>query len=171
MKKSIFNVPNIFTLFRILLLPFLVYYINLHNTLMSLIFIIIITLTDFFDGFIARKFNSVTSFGAKFDTVADATFIVVTLLSLVNADYILFSLALIIIAPRIVSLVMIQNLNLYKYSAQLPAKLAAISTYIALILIIIKSNIMLVYSLILLSYIFSLWQWYNMIKNRKIYSS
>ncbi|HIH25534.1 CDP-alcohol phosphatidyltransferase family protein [Candidatus Woesearchaeota archaeon] len=171
MKRSIFNIPNLFTSLRILLLPFLVYYINLHNTFMSLIFIIIITSTDFFDGFFARRFNQVTSFGAKFDTVADASFMVVSLLSLVNADYILFSLALIIISPKIISLVMIQNLNLYKYSAPLPAKLAAVFVYIALVLIVVEINILYIYYCIIISYIFSLWQWYNMIKNRKKYSS
>ena len=138
---------------------------------MSLVFIIIITSTDFFDGLIARKFKQVTSFGAKFDTVADAAFIVVALLSMVNANYISFSLALIMISPKIISLVMIQNLNLYKYSARLPAKLAAVFIYIALLLIIVKVNIIYIYSCTSLSYLFSLWQWYNMIKNRKIYSS
>lgn len=68
------NFPNIISISRILLIPFMVivYYIPYAggHSLASTIFLIA-CLTDWLDGYLARKLNQSTSFGAFIDPVAD----------------------------------------------------------------------------------------------------
>lgn len=54
------HIPNILTVLRFLLIPFIVYYIIVDQYLLAFIFLTISGLTDVLDGFIARKFNFIT---------------------------------------------------------------------------------------------------------------
>ena len=65
------TVPNILTLIRILLLPFIVVLIVKGKFYFALFLFIISAITDFLDGYIARKFKSITSLGMLLDPVAD----------------------------------------------------------------------------------------------------
>ena len=68
------NIPNILTLFRIFLVPlfFLVLVSDNQNAyLLSLIIFSIASITDFFDGKLARKYNAVSKFGLFMDPLAD----------------------------------------------------------------------------------------------------
>ena len=65
------HVPNILTLSRFALIPFIVYFIDAENYLLAFIFLTISALTDILDGFIARKFNLITNFGKLIDPLAD----------------------------------------------------------------------------------------------------
>jgi CDP-diacylglycerol--glycerol-3-phosphate 3-phosphatidyltransferase len=76
------TVPNILTLIRILLLPFIVVLIVKEKFTFALFFFIISALTDFFDGYIARKSRSITSLGMLLDPVADKLLTSSTLISL-----------------------------------------------------------------------------------------
>ena len=68
MKKYI---PNILTLSRLLVTP-LIIYLGLNNHLIILIVVaVFIALTDFFDGYLARKWQVTSDFGAKLDMIAD----------------------------------------------------------------------------------------------------
>jgi phosphatidylglycerophosphatase A len=62
------SLVNLITLSRILL-ACLIIYIDSKNLILYLT--IWVAFSDFFDGFLARKWNVVTSFGAKFDQYAD----------------------------------------------------------------------------------------------------
>ena len=71
-KKDILTIPNFMTLFRILLIPFLVvFYIKYKNYPATIVVLLISGITDVGDGFVARKFNMVSDFGKLFDPVAD----------------------------------------------------------------------------------------------------
>ena len=65
------HIPNILTMSRFILIPFIVYFINVENYLLAFIFLTISALTDILDGFIARKFNLITNFGKLIDPLAD----------------------------------------------------------------------------------------------------
>ena len=73
--KVIFTIPNILCYFRILLIPIFCYlYLNAKTNLdyfVSTLVVLISSLTDLFDGMIARKFNQVTELGKVLDPVAD----------------------------------------------------------------------------------------------------
>lgn len=69
MKKE--NIPNILTIIRFILIPFI--YISLINKhfLITLIIFTISAITDILDGFVARKFNYITDIGKLMDPLAD----------------------------------------------------------------------------------------------------
>ena len=67
-------IPNILTLFRILIVPFFIYCFASENfifRLISLLIFLVGSVSDFLDGFIARKYNFVTSLGKIIDPIAD----------------------------------------------------------------------------------------------------
>lgn len=71
-RDEILTVPNMLSIVRILLIPVIVYlYCFKHDNIATLIWVIISTLTDIADGFIARRFNMITDFGKFIDPVAD----------------------------------------------------------------------------------------------------
>ncbi len=92
MKKYI---PNILTLSRLLITPLLIY-LGLTNHIITLIIVaILITLTDFLDGYLARKWQVTSAFGAKADMIADK-FLAITLLILLIMKINLFFYILIL---------------------------------------------------------------------------
>lgn len=71
-KKELLSIPNILSYVRILLIPLIVrLYLYDENYTLAALFAAISGLTDFVDGFIARRFNMVTDFGKFIDPVAD----------------------------------------------------------------------------------------------------
>ena len=70
-KQNLFTVPNILSFYRILSFPVVLYFILANQETIFVILLIINLITDFLDGFIARKFNMETEFGARLDSLAD----------------------------------------------------------------------------------------------------
>ncbi len=69
------NLPNKLTMLRMLLVPVLVVLMELrdipYNYVIAGVVYCVASLTDFLDGYIARKYNLVTDFGKTFDPLAD----------------------------------------------------------------------------------------------------
>ena len=76
------NVPNILTIIRFLLIPFIIFYIFTGNYILAFVFFTISGITDIADGFIARKFELVSNFGKLMDPLADKLTQITTLGSL-----------------------------------------------------------------------------------------
>jgi len=79
------NLPNVLTISRIVLLAPLLIMIYLPNdqlNLISVILFILIALTDFFDGFFARRQNITSEFGKMLDPIADKLLVVGVLIVL-----------------------------------------------------------------------------------------
>ena len=83
MKQNIYNLPNILAFFRILLAPLMLWFLidrdnlifeGIHSSwldyIAGLIFVIA-SVTDFFDGYIARSWNQITKLGGILDPLAD----------------------------------------------------------------------------------------------------
>ncbi|HEX7341722.1 MAG TPA: CDP-diacylglycerol--glycerol-3-phosphate 3-phosphatidyltransferase [Rhodanobacteraceae bacterium] len=91
------NFPTWLTLFRVALLPVmvLVYYshamysaIPLHvSTIGAAIIFVLASVTDWFDGWLARRWNQTSPFGAFLDPVADKLMVAVTLFLLVQSHH------------------------------------------------------------------------------------
>lgn len=74
-KKEIFSIPNIMGYFRILLIPLFMYlYFTAETTrdyYIAAIVVAVSSLTDLFDGLVARKFDMITELGKFVDPLAD----------------------------------------------------------------------------------------------------
>lgn len=74
-KKEIFSIPNLMGYFRILLIPVFCYlYITAETArdyYIASIVVLLSSLTDMFDGKIARRFHMITELGKALDPVAD----------------------------------------------------------------------------------------------------
>ena len=94
--------PNQLTLLRILLTPVIVYILTidtLYYRCLAFVLFFIASLTDWYDGYIARKFGSVTSWGKFLDPLADK----ILVLSMFMAFFVIGEVALwmvIVIALR-----------------------------------------------------------------------
>lgn len=71
MKKSEFNLPNIFTIIRILLVPVALVLIFKDKMVAALIVFLVACLTDLADGYIARHYNLITKTGIWLIPLAD----------------------------------------------------------------------------------------------------
>ena len=84
-KTKSINLPTVLTLIRIILvipLFVLVFFDNLPAKILTLVFFIAASITDFVDGYLARKNKQVTDLGAFLDPLADKMLINLTLLAL-----------------------------------------------------------------------------------------
>ena len=83
-KDIIFNVPNSITLLRLILIFVFVYMLFTNKTKIYLFGIFAIAaITDWFDGYFARKLNQTTKFGARMDQVVDRIFTISIVASLI----------------------------------------------------------------------------------------
>ena len=80
------KIPNILTFSRLFFTLLILLFGLLKQFNLVLIFCIIASITDFFDGFLARKFKAITSFGAKLDAVVDKVFVICLLITLINTN-------------------------------------------------------------------------------------
>lgn len=71
-KNEILTIPNLLSLFRLLLIPVIIWlYLIKQNYNAATAVIILSGATDIADGIIARKFNMVSDFGKILDPIAD----------------------------------------------------------------------------------------------------
>jgi cardiolipin synthase len=101
-----FNIPTLFTWTRIIAIPLIVgvFYLNLHEATRNLtatIMFVLFALTDWLDGYLARRLNQTSSFGAFLDPVADKFLVCASLLVLVHLRRADVFVALIIIGREI----------------------------------------------------------------------
>ena len=103
--KDLVNVPNILTLIRLIVSPImlpvlLVYLLPLNvfwiNAALACLFGLF-SITDFFDGYLARRYAQVSSFGRFLDPIADKFLIFSTLVALLAINKIFFIWVLILI--------------------------------------------------------------------------
>ena len=88
-STEIWNLPNALTLLRIFLVPFLVVVLLTRFTgreYAGLAIFLVAAVTDFLDGYIARKRNQMTRLGALLDPIADKLLMSAAFISLVEMD-------------------------------------------------------------------------------------
>jgi len=103
------NVPNILTWQRIMAIPLLVavyllpwegWSIHSRNLVATVIFVLA-AITDWVDGYLARRLGQQTAFGAFLDPVADKLLVCVALVMLLELDRVASGVAAIIIGREI----------------------------------------------------------------------
>jgi CDP-diacylglycerol--glycerol-3-phosphate 3-phosphatidyltransferase len=86
---NIKSLPNFLTISRIILiLPiiFLMWIDSSVTRILSTIIVLIACITDFVDGWIARKYNAYSTFGKCFDPIADKVLVISIIVMLVNLE-------------------------------------------------------------------------------------
>jgi CDP-diacylglycerol--glycerol-3-phosphate 3-phosphatidyltransferase len=90
------NLPTALTLSRIVLIPFFVLSVYHHPILGALVFGIA-SITDFLDGYLARRSGQITTFGIIMDPIADKFLIISALVVLVDMERLPAWMAIILI--------------------------------------------------------------------------
>ena len=159
------HIPNILTIFRFILIPFIIVNLIYNNYIAAFVIFTISGLTDILDGFIARKYNFITNFGKLIDPLADKCTQILTLGTMAFKDIIPMWIIIVVIAKEVI---MIAGAS-FLYGKELVVssrwygKLATVLFYIAIVfsLFIKEFNIafdfsIYIYYLALISTIFSL---------------
>ena len=84
-SSRIVTIPNVLSLLRILLVPVFLGLVIAEEYGYAVLTLAISSITDFADGFIARRFHQVTRLGQLLDPAADRLFILSTLIGIVWA--------------------------------------------------------------------------------------
>ena len=96
------NLPNKLTLLRIIAIPFFIFFLMTSfapfSKWIAFGLFIVASLTDFLDGYIARKYHLVTDFGKFADPLADKLLVCSALICLLSLDKISVYIVLVIIA-------------------------------------------------------------------------
>ena len=112
------QIANILTSIR-LLSPFILIPLFYYNKLkIAFIMIIIFALTDTFDGYFARKYNAISTFGKYLDAFVDKVFALTILISLIIKTVIYNNNFYLIIITIILELI-ISCINLYSFFKEL----------------------------------------------------
>jgi len=101
-----FNLPTLLTWARIVAIPLIVgvFYLQLEPALQNVsatVLFVVVALTDWADGYLARRLNLTSSFGAFLDPVADKFLVCAALLVLVHLDRVHALVAFVIIGREI----------------------------------------------------------------------
>lgn len=101
------NLPNKLTLFRVVLIPFFVFfllapYFEGYGNYIAVAIFIVASITDFLDGKIARKYNLVMNFGKFMDPLADKLLVCSALICLIQLELIPAWVVIIIIAREFI---------------------------------------------------------------------
>ena len=84
------NAPNKITLFRVLLIPvfIVIFLLKIPDSktadIIALVIFCVASISDFLDGYLARKHNMVTDFGKLMDPLADKLLVCITLICFVK---------------------------------------------------------------------------------------
>ncbi|MBO4293242.1 MAG: CDP-alcohol phosphatidyltransferase family protein [Clostridia bacterium] len=162
------HVPNILTITRFLLIPFIVYFIFTEQFILAFVFFTISGITDVADGFIARKFNLVSNFGKLMDPLADKLTQISTLASLALVNIIPLWILIVVLVKEFIMIVgasFLYGKDVVVYSKWY-GKLATVLFYVAIVLSLIfrqfnvegfwKNLDLLFYVLALISTLFAL---------------
>ncbi|MDO4273362.1 MAG: CDP-diacylglycerol--glycerol-3-phosphate 3-phosphatidyltransferase [Eubacteriales bacterium] len=101
------NTPNKLTIARMILVPFLVAFMLTGwggdaNRYICLVIFVGASVTDWFDGYLARKYQLVTNFGKFMDPLADKLLVCSALICLVELDRLEAWIVIIIIAREFI---------------------------------------------------------------------
>ena len=100
------NLPNKLTILRVIMIPFFVVFLLMNKgfatEMTALVLFAAASLTDFFDGYIARKYNLVTNFGKFMDPLADKLLVCSAMICLIELGRLPAWIVIIIIAREFI---------------------------------------------------------------------
>ena len=134
-----FNIPNVLSIIRIIfIIPFIFAVIDDDYTTAGII-LIISGISDFLDGYIARKYNQITQFGKMLDPTADKLTLMAVMVCVGMKFNKIFPFMIILITKEILMLIagaILLHKKLTPPSAKWYGKLSTIVFYVSVIIII-----------------------------------
>ena len=147
MKKE--NIPNALTIGRILVIPIFILLLTLWNnaishTLAAIIFALA-SITDYLDGYLARKWKVVTNFGKFADLMADKILVMTAFIMLVELGFAPAWVVAIIICRELavtgLRLLLVENGGTV-LAAAMPGKIKTFSQMFAVIFLLLHWNLL-----------------------------
>ncbi len=137
------HIPNMLSVFRIVLIPFFVQQISVGNTVSAGIILVVSAATDMLDGKLARHFGWVTNVGKVLDPVADKltqTVVSITLMLYLKKYWFFFAFIIFkdFLMLTLGAYLMMKGAKLE--GAQWFGKIATVVYYAAVILIVFFPN-------------------------------
>lgn len=100
------NLPNKITIFRVFMIPVFLVLILVpsipYNNILACVVFVVACLSDFLDGYLARKLKLVTNFGKFMDPIADKLLVCSALICFVDLKYMPSWIVIIIIAREFI---------------------------------------------------------------------
>ena len=147
-RREIFTIPNLLSLFRILLIPvYITIYLNAddHRQYLLAGFILALScLTDMADGFIARKFHMITNVGKLLDPLADKLTQLALILSLSARYPILYPVLILFLGKEVfqcAALVIFAKKGKMLPGALMAGKLCTAALFSSLLLLVLFPQI------------------------------
>ena len=135
---------NIITILRILLVPVYVYFAisfpGEYRELYAALIFLVISLTDFLDGYIARKYNQITDFGKFLDPLADKILVISAFVIFVSQGKLSPIMTIVVIAREflVTSIRLVAAGNGTVIAASMSGKLKTVSQIACVIAIILE---------------------------------
>lgn len=95
-------IPNIITVFRLFLVPLIIWLIVSDNLLAAFIVFLVAGVTDMLDGFLARRFGWQTELGAYLDAIADKALLMSVYASLAFFGHLPAWIAIVVVSRDVV---------------------------------------------------------------------
>ena len=133
---NIINIANILSLFRLFSVPAILWMILEDNLQIAFWIFLFASITDIFDGFLARKLDIITKFGKILDPIADKTLIFSVLITLSYKNFIDFPIVVMIVMRDLVILLgAVSSILLKKDINYSPLKVGKITFFFQIIFI------------------------------------
>lgn len=138
--RSLLSLPNIVSLLRIVLIPVFLYFIFIptkEHRLYALLVFIIASITDFLDGWIARRLKQESEMGKFLDPLADKFLVVAALIAFLILDPLIPLWMVIVIVGRDVLITLMRYLAIRKGMSLRTSSFGKVKTAFQMISIII----------------------------------
>ena len=130
--------PNILSIMRIFLVPFILYLIIKESFFLAFILCSLASISDMLDGFLARKFNNETKLGFFLDAIADKFFIF-SIYSIIGIKMLLpiYVIFFVIFRDIFISGSYVLTILIGKNSNMRPTKISKVNTFMQMLLVVI----------------------------------
>ncbi len=105
-SSRIVTIPNALSVVRLALIPVFLWLLGASQFGWALLVIVVSSLTDFVDGWIARRFNQISRLGQLLDPAVDRLFIFSTLVGLAWAGLLPWWLVIVVVARDVMLVVL-----------------------------------------------------------------
>ncbi|MCX8084157.1 MAG: CDP-diacylglycerol--glycerol-3-phosphate 3-phosphatidyltransferase [Calditerrivibrio sp.] len=87
--KSFLNLPNQLTVLRVIIIPFFIIFLYMDKgvtNIIATILFVLASITDYADGYLARRYKIITDFGKILDPIADKILVAASMIVLVELN-------------------------------------------------------------------------------------